>query len=87
MDQLEQKEIRGLNLRSLYWLLASSAGIIFTVLFTYFSIVQRLSTMEIKSLEQDKYDELRLRTIDLKVSAMEVQIKELNDKYDKISKP
>jgi len=83
MDAIEQKEIRGLSLKSMYWLLGTTAMIIFTVLFTYFSILNKLATMEVQKVENEKYNDLRIRTLDLKVSTIEVQIQKLEDKLDR----
>lgn len=80
MDTIEKKEIRGLNLKTLYWIVASSAAMIFTVLFTYFSILGRLNAIEIQKTENDKYNDLRIRTLDLKVSALEVQLDKIESK-------
>lgn len=82
MTPMEQKEIRGLNIKSLYWIAASAAVICSTVLGTYFSLLGRLAAIEIQKVEQSKYDDLRIRTLDLKVQALEIEVKDLRKRQD-----
>lgn len=86
MDSLEKKEIRGLNMKSIYWIVATSLVICSTIMGTYFSIMKRFEINDATRSQQDRYDDLRIRTLDLNVQSLEIEVKELRKRQDELER-
>lgn len=81
---IEEKELKGVTIKNLYWLLGSIGSIIFTVLITYFSIISRIEKIEILKTETEKYNDLRISILESKINSFDAQFKGISDKYETI---
>ncbi len=92
-EPIESKEIRGLSLKTLIWLLGCTASIILFMWRTTSglqddirAVAERVKEMEITKQQQEKYEDLRLRTMELQVSSISVQLKELEKQVNSNTK-
>lgn len=79
-SNIETKEIRGLSIRNLLAIVGATATIITTVLIQTNSLNNRIYRLELHNVDNEKYDALQLRTIDVRLTTMEVEIKELRER-------
>lgn len=84
MTPLEQKEIRGLSGKTLIALLICTITIVSSVVGTYFSLQGDIRELRLQREGEEKYADLRIRTIEVKMAAIELQYKELSSKYDEL---
>jgi len=82
MNSVEKKEIRGLSIKTIWWLVATTAVVVFTILGTYFSILERLTKIEISNTANERYNDLKTQTLDVRMSALELEVRELKDKFE-----
>lgn len=78
MNPIETREIRGINARTMWW----AVTIVVAVCFSYFSLKGAISGIQKDSYNDRKYDDLRMRTMELRISALELDIKDLRNKVD-----
>lgn len=88
---IEQKEIRGISLRNLITLIACTITICTTVMGTYFSLTtnqnniqKALDEVKLQKQNDEKYTDLRLRTMEIRIDNLELQNKEIISKYEEI---
>lgn len=81
MDALETKEIRGLSLKALGWLIASTATILSFVISSYFLIVNKIEKVDNKietdrtqKVSDDKYNDLRMKVLEAQVNTLSGQV-------------
>lgn len=81
MDALETKEIRGLSIKALGWLLSSTILIVGSVMSSYFLIKNdivkvdnKVETVRSEKVSDDKYNDLRLKVIEAQVNTLSGQV-------------
>jgi hypothetical protein len=84
VDAIETKEIRGMSLRTLATLIVCTISICTTVMGSYFSLNSDIKDLKVQKDQDEKYNDLRLRTLEIRVSATEVQYKELSTRYEEL---
>lgn len=82
MTSIEQKEIRGLSVKTLLTIIVCTVTMVSTTLGTYFSIQSSIREIRLEKQGDDKYLDLRLRTIEIRQSALELQLKELQTREE-----
>lgn len=86
MDSLEQKEIRGLNLKAVIAIAFSMVTIIGTVLKTYYNLKEEISrTIQTKESD-DKFTNYRLQQIEAHQIANDARINELEKEHNYMKK-
>ena len=91
MEPIENREVRGFNVKNIVTLVACTASIVATTIGSYQSLkaqisdVQTSTDSQIKMNKQEnasdwKYNDLKMKTIELSIATLELQIKELKDK-------
>jgi hypothetical protein len=81
MNPLETKEIRGLSIKALGWLLGSTIMIVSSVMTSYFLIKNdivkvdnKVETVRNEKVSDDKYNDLRLKVIEAQVNTLGGQV-------------
>lgn len=81
MDALETKEIRGLSIKALGWLLGSTIMIVSSVMTSYFLIKNdivkvdnKVETMRTEKISDDKYNDLRMKVLEASVNTLSGQV-------------
>lgn len=81
MNPLETKEIRGLSIKALGWLLGSTIMIVSSVMTSYFLIKNdivkvdnKVETVRTEKVSDDKYNDLRLKVIEAQVNTLSGQV-------------
>lgn len=81
MDALETKEIRGLSIKALGWLLGSTIMIVSSVMTSYFLIKgdinrvdTKVETVRSEKVSDDKYNDLRMKVIEAQVNTLSGQV-------------
>lgn len=77
---LEEKELRGLNLKNLIWLLGCTASIIIYMRSQYseqhkelINLSTEINSIKIRKEDEVKYNELRIRTVEARIEALEAE--------------
>lgn len=81
MDALETKEIRGLSIKALSWLLGSTIMIVSSVMASYFLIKNdivkvdtKVETLRNEKNSDDRYNDLRMKVIEAQVNTLGGQV-------------
>lgn len=75
MTSLEEKEIRGLSLKNLLYFI----GTIVSLVGVYFTLRGDIRELKKEREGDDRYNELRLKTMELNISSLQVQINDLRN--------
>ncbi len=77
VNNIETKEIRGLSLKGLFWLIGATVTILMSVLTTYFSVISRLDAMQLQKVADDKYNAYKLLLIENELKSFKLEFNEL----------
>lgn len=90
---IETKEIRGISLRNIIALVVCTVTICTTVMGTYFKlqanqkdVFVQLNEIKLQKANDEKYTDLRLRTLEIRIENLEIQNKETISKYEDLIK-
>lgn len=70
MEQIEDKEIRGITIKQLLWLIGTLSGILITVILTYASINNKLNNL----INDRDVKDLQIKTINVELQAVEIRL-------------
>lgn len=86
MNPIETKEIRGLSLKALAWLISSTVTIVGFVITSYFLLKNNIERVDSKidqvkteKVSDDRYNDLRLRVLEANVEAVKIQVDNLRN--------
>lgn len=89
-EAFETKEVRGISLKFLYTIIAATVLIVSSVVLSYSKLAAQIAKQESQSMNDGKYNDLRMRQLEINVQALEVQIaeiiKQVNNNSSSISK-
>lgn len=80
MNSLETKEIRGLSVRNIITIIACTVTIVSTVLGSWFNLKGEMTAIQKDRASDEKYNDLRLRTMELKISTLELDLRDLQNR-------
>lgn len=80
---LEEKEIRGINFKLIRYLIIGTVTIVVVVLGTYFKLQNSIHDINQQKAGDDKYNELRLKSIETNIQFLQKQIDGLNAQVNK----
>ena len=83
MTAIETKELKGVNLKNIVAIIIATVGICTTTVVSYTKLESKIEMVGLKDEGDDRYNELRLRTIEINLSSMDLRIKELENKLEK----
>jgi flagellar capping protein FliD len=91
MTPIEEKEIKGVNAKNVWWLIASTAVIVATVITTVNSVNTGINDLktDIKLMQKDrendrKYYDLKMDELQKQVNTMEGKQSNLNDRVEEL---
>jgi hypothetical protein len=76
---MEEKEIKGLTIRSIIWLVGCTASILITIFTVYFNLKIAIGNLELIKNGDDKYNELRYKDLDNKIEVNSILIRHIQD--------
>lgn len=86
MDAIETKEIRGLSIKALAWLISSTITIVGFVITSYFLLKNNIERVDIKidnvkteKVSDDRYNDLRMRVMEANLKTLEQTIDNLRN--------
>jgi hypothetical protein len=79
---MEEKEIKGLTIRSIIWLVGCTASILITIFTVYFNLKIAIGNLELIKNGDDKYNELRYKDLDNKIEVNSILIRHIQDDMD-----
>lgn len=82
VTQIETKELRGVSLRTLYAIIVATATIVLTVFGSYSSLKGQIKEMQSQKDSDSRYNDLRMKILEQRLDANDIQLKELSKKYD-----
>lgn len=83
MNAIETKELRGINVKNLLSLIGATITICSIVLLTYSKLEAKIERFELQKQGDEKYTELRLRTLELNIKSIEIKVDEMKKDLDK----
>ena len=83
MTAIETKELKGVNLKNIVAIIIATVGICTTTIVSYSKLESKIDKLELQKQGDERYNELRLRTIEINLSSMELRIKEIESKLEK----
>lgn len=87
MKQIEDKEIRGISLKTVRWIIGSTITIVMSLAATYFGLRSQIQAINNKDMLQDlkiKTVEVELQIIKTKLDNMQIQINDNRVDIEKI---
>lgn len=81
-EQIDTKEIRGVSLRNLIAVIACTGTIMLTVLGTYYGLKADITDVKVSKDSDARLNELKMRVMDQRIDAMEIQIRDIVKKHD-----
>lgn len=82
MTTLEEKEIRGINLKLIRAFTIGTITVVCSILYSYFSLQSAIREIEIERTGQDKYIDLRIKALELNFQSMQLQINDIRNRED-----
>jgi hypothetical protein len=80
MNPLESKEIRGLSVKNIITIVSCTVAIVSTVLGSWFNLKGELSALQRDRQSDEKYNDLRIKTIELKIETLNLDIRDLQNR-------
>lgn len=80
MAAIETKELRGVSLKTLYALMTTTAIICISIYSSYSSIVTKINEIVLTNQSNERLYDLRLKVLEQKITAIEIQLRDLKDK-------
>lgn len=75
--RIENTIIKGLSLRSLFWLLSCTVTIMLSIFTVYFNLKEQIRELQIQGESQARYNELRIKDVDNKADVNAIEIREI----------
>lgn len=82
IEPIENKEIRGLSIRNMLTIIACTIGSTLTTLTTYYNLKSDITDVRVSKDSDARLNDLKMRVMDQRIDAMEIQIKDLSNKFD-----
>lgn len=79
MTPLEAKEIRGLSIKSIFWLVSCTVTIMLSILTSYFSLKAQIREVQVSKDSDSRYNDLRMKVLEQKVDVLDIQLKEIKE--------
>lgn len=80
MAGIETKELRGVSLKTLYALICTTIIICISIYSSYASIITKINEIVLTNQSNDKLYDLRLKALEQKITAIEIQLRDLMNK-------
>ena len=80
MAAIETKELRGVSLKTMYALITTTAIICISIYSSYASIIGKINEIVLTNQSNDKLYDLRLKALEQKITAIEIQLRDLSNK-------
>lgn len=80
MTLIEQREIRGINLKNIIVTILSTISIVISVMTTYFGLKGDISEVRTTQETTNRVNEIRLKLLESEVQLLQQQVHELNEK-------
>lgn len=82
MTAIEHQQIKGITIKNIVVTIVSTVSIVASVMTTYFGLKGDIKDIRNTQETQTRVDEIRLKTLEGRISALEVEIHELKDKQN-----
>lgn len=84
MTQLEQREIRGINVKNIAVTILSTVSIVASVMTTYFQLKEDIREVRSNQEIQARVNEIRIKLLEAQVQLLQQQVEQLTQKkYEK----
>lgn len=83
-ERIENAEIKGLSLRSLFWMLSCTFTIVFSIFTVYFNLKQQIQALTIQRDNEIQYTNLKLKDQDNKIDVNGIFIRELQTRMTQL---
>lgn len=74
---IEEKQLKGIILKTIYAIIIGTASIVFTVFGTYSSLSGQITKMQFQKDSDARYNDLRMKTLEQKVDALQIMIENM----------
>lgn len=85
-ENIEEKEIRGINFKLIRALVVSVVAVVGSVLFSYYNLRLSIKELQLEKVGDSKYTDLKIKTIEMNMSAMQIQIDNIRSQVDETKK-
>lgn len=79
MEQLVEKEVRGMNIKNLIALICATATICSTVIVKYNALDAKIDKINVTKASDDKYNDLRLQVMEQNIKALQINLENLRN--------
>ena len=80
MAAIETKELRGVSLKTLYAIIVTTIIICTSIYGSYISIITKINEIVLTNQSNDKLYDLRLKALEQKITAIEIQLRDLTNR-------
>lgn len=74
MTPIETKELKGVSLKLLVWLIASTVTIVASVTTSYITLSNKIDSLQRDKAADDRYNDLRLQTMSVQIQSIQAQV-------------
>lgn len=85
-QSIEEKEIRGINFKLIRALVVSVVMVVGSVLFSYYNLKISIKELQMEKVGDDRYVDLKIKTLEMNVSAIQLQIDNIRTQVDETHK-
>ena len=86
MEPIENKELKGVSIKTLWALIVATATIILFVMGSYTALKGEISDLKYQKDGDIKYNDLRMKQLEQRAEINAMNIKELSKRIDEINK-
>lgn len=85
-ENIEEKEIRGINFKLIRALVVSVVAVVASVLFSYYNLRLSIKELQLEKVGDARYTDLKIKTIEMNLSSMQIQIDNIRSQVDETRK-
>jgi peptidoglycan hydrolase CwlO-like protein len=79
VNPIESKELRGISIKALAWLLGSTITIVISVMTSYFTLSSKIDTLQRDKAADERYNDLKLQTMQVQIQGIEARIENMSN--------
>lgn len=80
MTTIESKELRGVSMKTIYAVIATTIIICTSIYGSYASIMTKINEIVLTNQSNDKLYDLRLKILEQKITAIDIQLRDLSNR-------
>lgn len=82
MDAVETKEIRGLSLKALLWLIGSTVSIVTTIILTYAKLESKIEINNLNVVNKLEITDIRIKTVEADLQTTKNDLNSVRNEFN-----